>query len=116
MSKTTSQTRAQRRSYEKFLKKTNPIAYKEWKESSIERGKRFEEEQTQFIEDKHTEALESIQNKMIQDLREQGKTQEEIDKHVSVWVKTIKPWGSVEKPLSWKDAVKEYELETSSND
>ena len=116
MSKTTSQSRAQRRTYEKFLKKTNPTAYKEWKENSLERGKRYEEEQTQIVEDKHNTALESLQNKMIQDLRDQGKSQEEIDRHVAIWVKTIKPWGSDEKPLTWKDAVKEYELETSSND
>jgi len=116
MSKKTSQSRAQRRSYEKFLKKSNPLAYKEWKQTSIERGKKFKEEQTQLIEDKHNESLELLQDKIIQDLRNQGKTQEEINKHIDIWVKTIKPWGSGEKSLSWKDAVKEYELETSSND
>jgi hypothetical protein len=116
MIKATSQSRAQRRNYEKFLKKTNPAAYKEWKENSIERGKRFEEEQTRFVEDKQTAALEGIQNKMIQDLRNEGKSQEEIDRHVAIWIKTLKPWGSNEKPLSWTEAVKEYELELSSND
>ncbi len=116
MSKVISQSRAQRRNYEKFLKKTNPAAYKEWKENSIERGKKFEEEQTRLVEDKHTEALEEIQNKMINDLRSQGRLQEDIDRHMSIWIKTIKPWGSDEKPLSWKEAEKEYELELSSND
>lgn len=116
MSKTISQSRSQRRNYEKFLKKTNPTAYKEWKENSIERGKKFEEEQTRLVEDKHAEALEGIQNKIIQDLRNEGKSQEEIDRHMSIWIKTIKPWGSNEKPLSWKEAEKEYELELSSND
>jgi len=34
-----SQSRKQRRSYEKFLKKNDPKGYKEWKSNSIERGK-----------------------------------------------------------------------------
>ena len=116
MSKAVSQSRAQRRKYEKFLKKTNPTAYKEWKNTSIERGKKFIEEQSQFVESQQTEALEEIQNKMIQDLRSQGKTQEEIDRHINIWVRTLKPWGSDEKPLNWNEAEKEYELEVSNND
>ncbi len=116
MSKSTSKSRSQRRNYEKFLKKTNPTAYKEWKDHSIERGKRYVEEQTRLVEDKQTEALEGVQNKIIQDLKNEGKSQEEIDRHVNIWIKTLKPWGSNEKPLSWSEAVKEYELELSSND
>lgn len=44
MSKPMSQSRRQRRAYEKFLKKTNPQAYKEWKEDSINRGKQIHQE------------------------------------------------------------------------
>ena len=114
MAKVISQSRAQRRNYEKFLKATNPIAYKEWKESSISRGNKYQEEQTKNIEDKQTKYFEDTQAKLIQDLLEQGKTQEEIDRHIAIWIKTIKPWGSTEKPLSWKAAEKEYELEISN--
>lgn len=39
-----SQSRKQRRAYEKFLKKTNPQAYKEWKADSINRGKQLHQE------------------------------------------------------------------------
>lgn len=115
MPKITSQSRAQRRNYERFLKKSNPTAYKEWKSASVERSKKYVEEQNESVESQQTEYFEAKQNKLIQDLREQGKTQEEIDKHVSIWVKTLKVWGSDERPLTWKEAEKEYELEVSSN-
>lgn len=39
-----SQSRKQRRAYEKFLKKTNPEAYVEWKSESINRGKQIHQE------------------------------------------------------------------------
>lgn len=39
-----SQSRKQRRAYEKFLKKTNPQAYKEWKSDSINRGNQIHQE------------------------------------------------------------------------
>jgi hypothetical protein len=113
MTKVISQSRAQRRNYEKFLKATNPVAYKEWKENSLERGNQYKEEHTQIIEDKQTKHFEDIQAKLIQDLLEQGKSQGEIDRHIAIWIKTIKPWGSTEKPLSWKSAEKEYDLEIS---
>ena len=116
MSKTTSQSRSERRKYEKFLKKHNPAAYAEWKSNSTERSKKFVDEQNQLIEDKQTEYLEGIQNKLINDLRNLGKTQEEIDRHIAIWIKTLKPWGSTDKPLTWKEAEKEYELESKSND
>jgi hypothetical protein len=115
MAKAISQSRAQRRNYEKFLKATNPAAYKEWKDNSLERGNQYKEQHTQIIEDKQTQHFEDIQAKLIQDMLAQGKTQQEIDKHISIWVKTIKPWGSTEKPLSWKDAEKEYELEMTKS-
>ena len=116
MAKATSQSRSQRRNYEKFLKKTNPTAYKEWKSNSIERGKSYESNHIELVENQQTESFESMQNKLINDLRESGKSQEEIDRHIAIWVKTIKIWGSNEKPLSWNEAVKEYESELASND
>jgi hypothetical protein len=39
-----SQPRKQRRAYEKFLKKHDPKAYKEWKSKSAERGKEIHRE------------------------------------------------------------------------
>jgi hypothetical protein len=116
MAKTTSKSRSERRKYEKFLKKVNPTAYDQWKSNSTERSKKFVEEQNQLIEDKQTEHLEGVQNKLINDLRNLGKTQEEIDRHIAIWIKTLKPWGSTEKSLTWKEAEKEYELESKSND
>lgn len=114
MSKTTSQARKQRRAYELWLKKTNPTAYKEWKSQSTERGKSLMEQQEEKVREVETAKLEKAQAELINRLESEGKTKEEIDRHVSIWALTIKPWGTSEKRISWKEAEKQYELELKS--
>lgn len=109
MSKTTSQSRRQRRSYELWLKKNNPTAYKQWKSQSFQRGKTLSNEFEEKIRENETARLEKIQAELINKLSEEGKTQEEIDRHVNIWAMTLKPWGSDEKKLKLKDAQKEYD-------
>lgn len=108
-----SNSRTQRRSYEKWLKKTNPQAYKEWKLNSVERGSRLHQENVESVRKSHEEFYEKAQTNMIVKLQNEGKTTEEINKLVSIWIKTIQPWASPEKALSLKDATNEYELENS---
>jgi len=109
MSKTTSQSRRQRRAYELWLKKNNPAAYKQWKSQSFQRGKSLSNEFEEKVRENETTRLEKIQAELINKLSEEGKTQEEIDRHVNVWAMTLKPWGSDEKRLNLKDAEKEYD-------
>jgi|688.fasta_scaffold1234360_1 hypothetical protein len=109
MSKTTSQSRRQRRAYELWLKKNNPAAYKQWKSQSFQRGKTLSNEFEEKVRENETTRLEKIQAELINKLSEEGKTQEEIDRHVNVWAMTLKPWGSDEKRLKLKDAEKEYD-------
>jgi len=109
MSKTTSQSRRQRRAYELWLKKNNPAAYKQWKSQSFQRGKSLSNEFEEKVRENETTRLEKIQAELINKLSEEGKTQEEIDRHVNVWAMTLKPWGSDEKRLKLKDAEKEYD-------
>lgn len=114
MSKTTSQARKQRRSYELWLKKNNPQAYKEWKSQSTERGKMLSEQQEEKIREAESTRLEAIQADMINRLESEGKTKEEIDREISIWALTIKPWGSTENKLTRKEAEKQYDLELKS--
>ena len=113
MPKTKSNARAQRRAYENWLKKTNPQQYAEWKSDSLERGKNIHESHVSSINDKQEEHYQNLQANMIVKLREQGLSDEEIDKQVAIWVMTIKPWGTEGKPLSLKEAIKEYEAENA---
>ena len=115
MQKTSSPGRKQRRAYENWLKKNNPIAYNEWKSQNQLRGKSLSDEQAERVRDAETQRLETIQGELINKLKDEGKSQDEIDRYLSIWVNTIKPWGSDEKPLSWKEAEKEYDLENSNN-
>lgn len=111
MSKTTSQSRRERRNYERFLKKVNPQAYKQWKEATPERSKSLIAEQNEKVEAQQTEYFEAQQNRIINQLKDQGKSQIEIDRHIDIWARTVKVWGSNEKALSWKEAEAQYELE-----
>ena len=114
MSNSISQSRSQRRSYENFLKKNNPAEYKKWKSSSKERGKQLSNEHQEDVMKSIEENLESTQTKMILDMRSAGKTNEEIDRHIAIWLKTVAVWGSGMKKMSWEEATKEYELENAS--
>lgn len=115
MPKTQSQSRKQRKDYERWLKKNNTEAYKQWKSESLERGRALTEEQEEKIRQYESEYYEKKQTNMILNLRSQGFSDSDIDKEIAIWVKTIKSWGSKEKPLSAERARKEYQLETANN-
>lgn len=114
MSKTTSQSRRQRRAYELWLKKNNPSAYKQWKSQSFQRGKTLSQEFEDKVRENETANLEKIQAELINKLSDEGKSQEEIDRHVNIWAMTLKPWGSDEKKLKLKEAEKQYDLSINS--
>lgn len=109
--KKTSQARSQRRSYELWLKENNISAYKEWKSNRHLRAKQLTESQSESIRNQEESRLESLQTRIITDMRNKGKTEEEITRYVAIWVKTLHLWGSDEQPLSWKEAEREYEEE-----
>ena len=111
MSKTQSTAKRQRRAYELWLKKTNPVAYKEWKSHSRERGIQLQNAQSESVRKMEEEHLEKIQTDMIVKMKAEGKTDAEIDQHIAIWVKTLKIWGSNERPMRFRDAVKEFNAE-----
>jgi hypothetical protein len=78
-----SQARVQRRMYEKFLKKTNLSAFNEWKAGVKERGAKLHIENINSIQQKEEESVELLQSKQIQQMRTEGKSQEEIDEFIS---------------------------------
>lgn len=102
-----SQARRQRRQYELWLKKNNPVAYREWKSNSIQRGREMHQQFTDSIMDRMNENLEVQQAKLIERLEAEGKTKEEIDIAVSEWVSRLKIWGSDETPKRYREIVKE---------
>jgi hypothetical protein len=109
--KNTSQARKQRRSYELWLKKNNIAAYKEWKANRHVRAKSLMDSQTEAVRKTEEETLEAMQTKIISQMKNDGKSNEEIDRYIGIWVKTLKLWATDEQPLSWKEAVAEYEEE-----
>lgn len=94
-----SQSRAQRRAYEKFLKKTDPTKYAEYKSGVVERGEKLNNAMAAAVSETEEAYYEDKQTKIIQAMKADGKTSEEIDAYIEDWVKTIKVWGSSEKPL-----------------
>lgn len=110
-----SQPRRQRRAYELWLKKNNPQAYKEWKSNSVARGRQIHEQNVEAQRNAEAENLEKMQTSIIVRMREEGKSDAEIDRYVGIWVKTLKLWASEEKPLTWKEATREYERELAES-
>jgi hypothetical protein len=110
MGKPQSQARAQRRAYESFLKKTNPIAYQGWKTEAIQRGKEIHEANTETVRKAEEEHYEKIQTSIVEAMRESGKTNEEIDAYIADWVQTIKVWGSNERPKRMREIKREKTL------
>jgi hypothetical protein len=110
-----SQARKQRRGYELWLKKNNIEEYKKWKSTNLLRGKTIHQENCEIVSRKEAEMYERMQGKMILDMKNRGMSNEEIDRHIEIWVKTIKLWGSKEKPLSWKEAEREWEAENAKS-
>jgi hypothetical protein len=115
MSKSPSMSRRQRRNYENWLKKNQPIEYAKWKAGSLERGKTLQENHTNAILEKQDAYYQDRQANMIIELQSKGLSQEEIDRQVSIWTLTIKPWGTTEKALTLKEATKQYELEFNND-
>ena len=108
-----SASRRQRRQYEKYLKKTNPSVYRQWKSQSQERGQKlFNEHKENTLKEQET-YLENLQTQVITSLKLAGKSDSEIDRYVEIWVKTIKLWGQPESGMRWHDAVKECDLENA---
>jgi hypothetical protein len=110
-----SQARRQRRAYELWLKKTNAPAYKEWKSQAQARGRRIFEENAEKVRNDESERLEKTQTEIIVRMKAEGKSDEEIDRYVGTWVKTLKIWGSDEQPLNWKEAQREYDEELAQS-
>jgi hypothetical protein len=98
MRKPQSQSRAQRRAYEAFLKKTNPAAYKQWKAESIERGNQIHESNAEAVRKAEEAHYEKLQTSLIESMRAEGKTDAQIDEFIADWVQTIKLWAVDEKP------------------
>jgi hypothetical protein len=93
-----SQSRQQRRTYEKWLKKVDPARYKEWKAGAQERGRKIHAENVEKVRQYESDFYEAQQTKMIENLRSDGFSDSEIDEQVEDWVKTIRVWGSNERP------------------
>jgi hypothetical protein len=102
-----SQSRQQRRAYEKWLKKTDPIKYKEWKSESHERGKKIHSENVERIRQHESDVYEGHQTRIIESLRNEGFSDSEIDEQVEDWTKTIKVWGSSERPMRRREIQRE---------
>jgi hypothetical protein len=104
-----SQPRKQRRAYELWLKKNDPAKYREWKAESQARGRQIHAENVEKVRQAESEQYESIQTKMIYDMRNEGFSDSEIDEHVEDWAKTIKVWGSDERPMRRREIKKSKE-------
>jgi hypothetical protein len=89
-----SQSRKQRRLYEKYLKQTNPTQYREWKRDFVKRGeeyqKQYEESTMKGIESQ----MEAIQTKVIQSMSSRGIENSKIDEYMEDWLNSTKIWGS----------------------
>jgi hypothetical protein len=116
MNKQTSQARKQRRLYEAFLKKFHPAQYREYKAGVIERGKKIHASNVEEIRKAEEARYEAIQTRLIQDMRNEGKSNEEIDEYINDWVQTIKVWGSDERPKRWREIRREKLQKQVSND
>jgi uncharacterized membrane protein YebE (DUF533 family) len=86
-----SESRKQRREYEKWLKKSDPKAYKAWKAEKIERGNAFHQSHVETQRILQSERLEAKQKEIIQSLRAAGKTDAQIDEFIESWVEGISP-------------------------
>lgn len=116
MSKTASTSRRQRRNYENWLKKYNPVEYKKWKSSSLERGKTLHENHTNSVNEKQESHYQNIQANMVIALQEKGLTEKEIEREIAIWTMTLKPWNTTEKALTLKEATKLYDLDNNDKD
>jgi hypothetical protein len=114
MRKIQSQARRQRRAYELWLKENNPAAYREWKSQSVERGRGLQEDAAETVRKAEAASLENRQTNIIVSMRDAGRSEEEINEYVAIWVKTLRLWGSDEPKMSWNQAKKEYIKEIQS--
>jgi hypothetical protein len=105
-----SQSRQQRRAYEKWLKNSDQIKYNEWKSGSFTRGNKIHQDNEEKISQLESEYYEKIQTNLIQTLRAEGKSNTEIDSYIEDWVKTIRVWGSDERAKSLKEVKREKNL------
>lgn len=101
-----SESRRQRRLYEKILKNGNLQMYEEYKRESLQRGIEIHKENVELFEKNLTEQYEKRQQKLIEFLKAQGLTPDEIDNRVAIWLETIKVWGSKEPRVKYYDLIK----------
>ena len=113
MPKKQSNARNQRRAYELYLKKNAPEQYKIWKSTVIERGAKTHEQNTEEVRKSEEAYFEGMQAKIIQSMKDEGKSNEEIDEYINDWVKTLKVWGSNERPMRRREIIREKQ---STND
>lgn len=107
MRKKQSQSRAQKRLYEQFLKKMHPGQYKTWKAGAIQRGQKSHEEHVEACSRSIESYYENLQTRLIQYYKSLEMSNEEIDAYIENWVKTIKVWGSSSRPMRWREVRRE---------
>jgi hypothetical protein len=107
MAKKQSAARQQRRLYEKFLKKFHPTQFAEYKSGVMERGAKIHQDNVNAVTKAEEAHYEEMQNQIIQRMRSEGKSNEEIDSYIEDWVKTIKVWGSNSRPMRRREINRE---------
>ncbi len=83
-------SRAQRRAYERYLKKTDPAKYKEYKAGSAERGRQLQQAALENVRAAQSDFFERKQEDIVRSLRAAGKTNEEIDAYLEKWLNDVK--------------------------
>lgn len=83
MKNSKSSSRAQRRSYEKYLKKYHPDQYSQWKSSSIKRGEDLHNAHIQSTDKNVEDQIQNIQNKIIKSHNDFFKCDESLSRKYS---------------------------------
>jgi hypothetical protein len=83
-------SRAQRREYERELKKSDPAAYRKWKAESVERGKNIHQAHIENVRIVQSDFYEAKQKAIIESLRAAGRSDEWIDAYLEKWIEGIK--------------------------
>lgn len=91
--KNNSSARRQRRLYEKYLKSNHNSQYVEWKKDSVKRGEEYHKQHTESTMKDIESQMESMQTRMIQEMKSLGKTDKEINDYVEDWMFSTKIWG-----------------------
>jgi 3-oxoacyl-ACP reductase-like protein len=98
-----SQSRKQRRLYEKYLKSNHTEQYKEWKKDSHKRGEEYHKQYVDSTVKGIESQLESLQTRMIQSMMASGKTNSEIDEYMEDWLNSTKMWSESQSIENFTD-------------